>query len=181
MAPAEMKTRLSATQGNREGAADERAAPSQDACPLPSPQADGRPHSSAAVHQLPQRPATAIRPLNTANQLHHERGAAPRGWFCVAHFLAPTHFFLPPPFPLPLPPLPRVTGGFLSFLGGISYQIRILLYRDVSCMYLVCILMCPVRIHQDTSRYIEIHQDTFVSVTLAIIGNVSYLGICILL
>ena len=115
MAPAEMKTRLSATQGNREGAADERAAPSQDACPLPSPQADGRPHSSAAVHQLPQRPATAIRPLNTANQLHHERGAAPRRWFCVAHFLAPTHFFLPPPFPLPPspppPPFPTIARG----------------------------------------------------------------------
>ena len=31
--------------------------------------------------------------------------------------------------------------------------------------------MCPV----------QIHQDTFVSVTLAIIGNVTYLGICILL
>ena len=30
--------------------------------------------------------------------------------------------------------------GFLSFLGGISYQIRILLYRDVSCMYPACIL-----------------------------------------
>jgi hypothetical protein len=34
---------------------------------------------------------------------------------------------------------------------------------------------------QDTSRYIKIQQDTFVSVTLAIIGNVSYLEICILL
>jgi hypothetical protein len=41
--------------------------------------------------------------------------------------------------------------------------------------------MCPVQIHQDTSRYIEIQQDTFVSVTLAIKENVSYLGICILL
>ena len=44
-------------------------------------------------------------------------------------------------------PATRVRGGFLSFLGGISYQIRILLYRDVSCMYPVeymhpgCILM----------------------------------------
>jgi hypothetical protein len=38
-----------------------------------------------------------------------------------------------------------------------------------------------IKIHQDTSRYIKIHQDTCVSVTLAIIGNVSYLGICILL
>ncbi len=34
-------------------------------------------------------------------------------------------------------------------------------------MYLACISMCPVHRHQDTSRYIEIHQDTFVSVTLA--------------
>ena len=108
MAPAEMKTRLSATQGNREGAADERAAPSQDACPLPSPQADGRPHSSAAVHQLPQRPATAIRPLNTANQLHHERGAAPWG-VVLRRSLSRTYPFLssaslpasafPPPSP----------------------------------------------------------------------------------
>jgi len=55
------------------------------------------------------------------------------------------------------------------------------MYFDVSCMYPDRILMCPVHIHQDTSRYIKIHQDTFVSVTLAIIGNVSYLGICILL
>jgi hypothetical protein len=74
-----------------------------------------------------------------------------------------------------------VTWGFLSFLGGVSYRIRILMYFDVSCMYPDRILMCPVHIHQDTSRYIKIHQDTFVSVTLAIIGNVSYLGICILL
>ena len=41
----------------------------------------------------------------------------------------------------------RVWGGFLSFLGGGSYRIRILLDRDVSCMYPVeymypgCILM----------------------------------------
>ena len=34
----------------------------------------------------------------------------------------------------------RVTWGFLSFWGG-SYRIRILMYRDVSCMYLDCILM----------------------------------------
>ena len=34
----------------------------------------------------------------------------------------------------------RVRGGFLSFFGGISYQIRILLYRDVSRMYPACIL-----------------------------------------
>jgi hypothetical protein len=46
----------------------------------------------------------------------------------------------------------------------------------VSCMYLDVS-------RQDTSRYIEIQQDTFVSVTLAtcIIGNVSYLRIRILL
>jgi hypothetical protein len=40
------------------------------------------------------------------------------------------------------------------------------MYLDVSCMYLDCILMCPVHIHQDTSRYIKIHQDTFVSCCL---------------
>jgi len=34
-----------------------------------------------------------------------------------------------------------VRGGFLSFLRGVSYQIRnILMYRDVSCMYPACIL-----------------------------------------
>jgi hypothetical protein len=31
-------------------------------------------------------------------------------------------------------------GGFLSFLGVVSYRIRILMYSDVSCMYLACIL-----------------------------------------
>ena len=71
-----------------------------------------------------------------------------------------------------------VTWGFLSFLGGVSYRIRILMYFDVSCMYPDRILMCPVHIHQDTSRYIEIHLYLHF---LAIIGNVSYLGICILL
>jgi hypothetical protein len=50
-----------------------------------------------------------------------------------------------------------VTYSFLSFLGTVSYRIRILMYLDVSCMYLDCILMCPVHIHQDTSRYIKIH------------------------
>ena len=45
------------------------------------------------------------------------------------------------------PPPSRVRGGFLSFLGVVSYRIRILMYRDVSCMYpvgythLECILM----------------------------------------
>jgi len=33
-----------------------------------------------------------------------------------------------------------VRGGFLSFLGGGSYRIRILMYFDVSCMYPACIL-----------------------------------------
>ena len=31
-------------------------------------------------------------------------------------------------------------GGFLSFLGGGSYRIHILMYHDVSCMYPACIL-----------------------------------------
>ena len=77
-------------------------------------------------------------------------------------------------------PLPRVTYSFLSFLGTVSYRIRILMYLDyidVSCMYLDCILMCPVHIHQDTSRYIKIHLYLVVSGTLA----VSYQGECILL
>jgi hypothetical protein len=33
-----------------------------------------------------------------------------------------------------------VRGGFLSFLGVVSYRIRILMYSDVSCMYPKCIL-----------------------------------------
>ena len=71
----------------------------------------------------------------------------------------------------------RVTYSFLSFLGTVSYRIRILMYLDVSFMYLDCILMCPVHIHQDTSRYIKIHLYLVVSGTLA----VSYQGECILL
>jgi len=35
---------------------------------------------------------------------------------------------------------PGVRGGFLPFLGVVSYRIRILMYPDVSCMYLACIL-----------------------------------------
>ena len=67
-------------------------------------------------------------------------------------------------------------------------------YQDTYPMYRACIVHVfrmyldvsrssrYIKIHQDTSRYIKIHQDTFVqSFTLAIIGNVSYLGICILL
>jgi len=50
-------------------------------------------------------------------------------------------------------------GGFPIVFGGLfwggSYQIRILMYPDVSWMYPDCILMCPV-----------IHQDTFVSLVL---------------
>ena len=34
----------------------------------------------------------------------------------------------------------RERGGFLSFLGVVSYRIRILMYFDVSCMYPACIL-----------------------------------------
>jgi hypothetical protein len=50
-----------------------------------------------------------------------------------------------------------VTWGLLSSLGGFVIRIRIPCIVHVSCMYLACILMCPVHIHQDTSRYIEIH------------------------
>ena len=51
----------------------------------------------------------------------------------------------------------RVTWGLLSSLGGFVIRIRIPCIAHVSCMYPACILMCPVHIHQDTSRYIEIH------------------------
>jgi hypothetical protein len=62
-------------------------------------------------------------------------------------------------------------GGFpVQIGGGFLYNT----YPYVSCMYLACILhvfrcvpFIDIKIHQDTSRYIKIHQDTFVSVTLA--------------
>ena len=44
-----------------------------------------------------------------------------------------------------------MTYSFLSFLGTVSYRIRILMYLDVSCMYLDCILMCPVHIALNAS------------------------------
>ena len=69
-------------------------------------------------------------------------------------------------------------GGFVIEFGGVCYQ-------DTYPMYLTCIVHVSCMYldvsRQDTSRYIEIQQDTFVSVTLAIIGNVSYLRISILL
>ena len=73
----------------------------------------------------------------------------------------------------PTGPQPHHSRGVsYRFGGGGSYRIeRILMYRDVSGLYSDCILMCPVHVHQDTSRYIEIHQDTFVSLTLAIISR----------
>ena len=40
----------------------------------------------------------------------------------------------------------------------------------------MCILICPVHIHQDTSRYTKIHQDTFVSISLAIMEMYLTLG-----
>jgi hypothetical protein len=69
-------------------------------------------------------------------------------------------------------------GGVVIEFGGVCYQ-------DTYPMYLTCIVHVSCMYldvsRQDTSRYIEIQQDTFVSVTLAIIGNVSYLRISILL
>jgi hypothetical protein len=53
--------------------------------------------------------------------------------------------------------------GFVCMQGqgggvtGVSYRIRILMYFDVSCMYPDRILMCPVHIIQDASRYNKIH------------------------
>ena len=54
-------------------------------------------------------------------------------------------------------PPPWVTVLLLSNLGTFVIRIRILCIVHVSCMYFACILMCPVHIHQDTSRYIKIH------------------------
>jgi hypothetical protein len=55
---------------------------------------------------------------------------------------------------------PMGDGTFVIEFGYICYQDTYPMYRAVSCMYFECILMCPVHIHQDTSRYIKIHQDT---------------------
>ena len=54
------------------------------------------------------------------------------------------------------PPVPG-DGTFVIEFGYICYRIRILCIVHVFCMYFECILMCPVHIHQDTSRYIKIH------------------------
>jgi hypothetical protein len=59
-----------------------------------------------------------------------------------------------------------VTGGFLYKLGGVSYTIRILMYP--ACILHVSGMYFDVS-RSDTSRYIEIQQDTFVSVSSAII------------
>ena len=71
-----------------------------------------------------------------------------------------------------------MTWGVVIKFGGVCYQ-------DTYPMYLACIAHVSCMFldvsRSYTSRYIKIHQDTFVSVALAIIGNVYYLGICILL
>ena len=61
-----------------------------------------------------------------------------------------------------------------SASGSVSYQIRILLYLDVSGVYLDCILMCPVEIHQDTctSRYINIH--LYLALEFSVRASVSF-------
>ena len=166
----------------------------------PHPRARPLPCPSYRLTALPPPPAAAflfLIGLSSSSSLYsssQSEGAVLFLRWPLALLSAATALPLPLPpntaFPMPLPPLTspstsaaptlRVTGGFLSFLGGISYQIRILLYRDVSCMYLVCILMCPVRIHQDTSRYIKIHQDTSRYICIYLFGyhgNVSYLGV----
>ena len=57
--------------------------------------------------------------------------------------------------------LPGWRGVSYTNWGGFPIQYVSWCILHVSCMYPACI-------HQDTSRYIEIQQDTFVSVTLAI-------------
>ena len=93
---------------------------------------------------------------------------------CLVCVPAPPGVFLPVPSSL----LVLGDGGFVIEFGGVCYQ-------DTYPMYLTCIVHVSCMYldvsRQDTSRYIEIQQDTFVSVTLAIIGNVSYLRISILL
>ena len=68
------------------------------------------------------------------------------------------------------------TWGLLSNLGGFVIRIRILCILHVSCMYFPCILMYMNGSHQDTPRYIKIHQDTFVSISLVIMEMYLTLG-----
>ena len=72
-------------------------------------------------------------------------------------------------------------GGFVIEFGGVCYQ-------DTYPMYLACILhVFPMYldvIRSYTSRYTKIHQDTSRYICIYLFGyhgNVSYLGICILL
>ena len=72
-------------------------------------------------------------------------------------------------------------GGFVIEFGGVCYQ-------DTYPMYLACILhvfrMYLDVIRSYTSRYTKIHQDTSRYICIYLFGyhgNVSYLGICILL
>ena len=77
---------------------------------------------------------------------------------------APVPVVSPPP---PVHPLSTiiaaaapVEGGDVGFpirFGVFSYTIRIPCILHVSSMYPACISMCPVHIHQDTSRYNKIH------------------------
>ena len=78
---------------------------------------------------------------------------------------------------------PRTQGdvGFVIEFGGVCYQ-------DTYPMYLACILhvfrMYLDVIRSYTSRYTKIHQDTSRYICIYLFGyhgNVSYLGICILL
>ena len=84
----------------------------------------------------------------------------------------PTSPPAPPPAasPAAVPAAPGVTVQsvhctFPIVFGYISYQIRIVLYLNVSSVYLdlsriYIITSRYIKIHQDTSRYIKIHQDT---------------------
>ena len=81
------------------------------------------------------------------------------------------------------PPVCLVSGdvGFVIEFGGVCYQ-------DTYPMYLACILhvfrMYLDVIRSYTSRYTKIHQDTSRYICIYLFGyhgNVSYLGICILL
>ena len=68
-------------------------------------------------------------------------------------------------------PTQGLTGGLLSNLGGFvidTYPMYLTCILHVFRMYLDVTVHIHQDIHQDTSRYIKIHQvqDTFVSVTL---------------
>jgi len=76
--------------------------------------------------------------------------------------------------------------AFVTEFGCVCYQDTYPMYPDVSCMYLACILMCPVHIHQDTckirdtSRYMQDTSRYNIKIHLYLICHFGYHRKCIL-